>query len=454
MQDAAKAAVAALGPQTAAVSTAADAVVAAVTDLQKPAVPSSPADVTAAISGHVTDLIAALDGLTAALASAALPTATRAAVEGPLHAVQGVLKDAGALFTAVSSFVQGLTQGGLTQRASYTWQTPLTNWPKGPPELALFVGEQPGKPQSHLALTVEAHPAGAQSGVDVTAELTDFALNLFPETSLVALVFDRLAFRAGTGRKADVDVSFEGIQFQGVLGFVNTLKELIPFDGFSDPPYLDVDSSGLQAGFDLALPSVGVGVFSLENISLHAGVDVPFLGDALTVGFSFCTRDKPFRLTVMMIGGGGFVGLTLSPKGLVVLEMSLEAGACLSIDLGVASGSVSIMVGVYLKLEGQGGSLTGYFRIRGEVDVLGLISASITLELSLTYDFGSGKMIGRASIDIEVEVFLVSFSVSVSCERKLAGSNGDPTYAALLDIDPTAGTAPAWDAYCAAFAAD
>jgi hypothetical protein len=195
-------------------------------------------------------------------------------------------------------------------------------------------------------------------------------------------------------------------------------------------------------------------VFSLENISLHAGVDVPFLGDALTVGFSFCTREKPFRLTVMMIGGGGFVGLTLSPKGLVVLEMSLEAGACLSIDLGVASGSVSIMVGVYLKLEGQGGSLTGYFRVRGEVDVLGLISASITLELSLTYDFGSGKLIGRASIDIEVEVFLISFSVSVSCERKLAGSNGDPTYAALLDVDPTAGTAPAWDAYCAAFAAD
>ena len=455
MQDAAKAAAAALGPQTAAVSAAAAAVVSAVTGLQQPAVPSSPADVTAAISGHVTDLIAALDGLTAALTGAVLPTATRAAVEGPLHAVQGVLKDAGALFTAVSSFVQGLTQGGLTQRASYTWQTPLVNWPTGKPAAgALFVAQQEGKPQSHLGLTVQAHPAGAQSGVDVTAELTDFALNLFPDTSLVALVFDRLAFRAGTGRKADVDVSFEGIQFQGVLGFVNTLKELIPFDGFSDPPYLDVDSSGLRAGFDLALPSVGVGVFSLENISLHAGVDVPFLGDALTVGFSFCTRDKPFRLTVMMIGGGGFVGLTLSPKGLVVLEMSLEAGACLSIDLGVASGSVSIMVGVYLKLEGQGGSLTGYFRVRGEVDVLGLISASITLELSLTYDFGSGKLIGRASIDIEVEVFLISFSVSVSCERKLAGSNGDPTYAALLDVDPTAGTAPAWDAYCAAFAAD
>ena len=140
---------------------------------------------------------------------------------------------------------------------------------------------------------------------------------------------------------------------------------------------------------------------------------VPFLGDAVTVGFYFCTREKPFRLTVMMIGGGGFVGIRLSPKGLVLLEMSLEAGASLSINLGVASGSVSIMVGVYLSSRRDKGQLTGYFRIRGEVDVLGLISASITLELSLTYEFDTGKMVGRASIEIEVEVFFFSFSVTV-----------------------------------------
>jgi cobalamin synthase len=154
----------------------------------------------------------------------------------------------------------------------------------------------------------------------------------------------------------------------------------------------------------------------------------------------------------MMIGGGGFVGLALSPKGLVVLEMALEAGAALSVNLGVASGSVSMMIGVYLRLEGQEGSLTGYLRIRGEMDVLGLISASITLELALTYHFPSGKMIGRASVVVEIDVVLVSYSVSVSCERRLAGSNGDPTYADVLTLDSTLGSAPEWDAYCAAFA--
>src|SRR5690606_35621333 len=151
---------------------------------------------------------------------------------------------------------------------------------------------------------------------------------------------------------------------------------------------------------------------------------------------------KPFRLTVMMIGGGGYVGIRLSPRGLVVLEMALEAGASLSINLGVASGSVSVMVGVYLRLEADAGSLTGYFRIRGEVDVLGLISASIALELSLSYDFPTGKMVGKASLVVEVEVLFFSASVTITCERRLAGSNGDPTFEQVMGILPD-GTSPA-----------
>jgi hypothetical protein len=455
LRDQAEQARTALAPTLQPLLDAKDAFTDGLTALQALDEPADLAAVSTALLSVVGTLSTTVTQLKAAVESSTLPTAAKAAIERPLSTLLPLLADAGALIEKVTAFVSGiasLVQAGASTRASYAWSTPLSNFPAGSAANALFVAvpDGPGAKVSRLSMAVTAGPAGA----DVTAEITDFSLNLFPGAPLIALDFDRLAFHAAAGSKADVDVVFEGLRFQGILGFVNTLKELVPFDGFSDPPYLDVDSSGLRAGFDLALPAVAVGVFSLENISLHAGVDVPFLGEALTVGFSFCTREKPFRLTVMCIGGGGFVGLTLSPKGLVVLEMSLEAGASLSVDLGVASGSVSVMVGVYMRLEGEKGSLTGYFRIRGEVDVLGLISASITLELSLTYHFDSGKLIGRASIEIEIEVFLVSFSVSVSCERQLAGSNGDPTYAEVLTLDPVAGTAPEWDRYCAAFAAD
>ena len=301
-----------------------------------------------------------------------------------------------------------------------------------------------------IAVELRASASTAPS-VDVLAELRRFDLTLFGSDALMAMHFERLAFQGGSSRKPEVDVVFGGIEFLGPLSFIETLRQLIPFDGFSDPPFLDASAEGVRAGFTLALPNVAVGVFALSNISLGADCNVPFLGKHVTIGFNFCTRERPFSLTVMFVGGGGFVGLRAAPDGLDLLEMSLEAGARLAVDLGIASGSVEVMVGVYLRLEAETGSLTGYFRIRGEVDVLGIISASIELLLELIYEFTTGKLVGRATLTIEVEVFMFSFSVSVSVERRLAGSNGDPTFAQLMDIQPD-GTSSRWAEYCEAFA--
>ncbi|UWX03475.1 hypothetical protein H1235_10060 [Pseudoxanthomonas sp. NC8] len=72
---------------------------------------------------------------------------------------------------------------------------------------------------------------------------------------------------------------------------------------------------------------------------------------------------------------------------------------------------------------------------------------------------------GRAELTIEVEVFFFSGSVTISCEKKFAGSNGDPTLRqlmglstdpllpladelALIDDETTYG----WREYCDAFA--
>ena len=107
------------------------------------------------------------------------------------------------------------------------------------------------------------------------------------------------------------------------------------------------------------------------------------------------------------------------------------------------------MLGIYIRLEGDEGSLAGYFRLRGEVDVLGLISASIELYLELNYEFDTGKMVGRAKLTIKVEVFCFSTSVTISAERRFAGSIGDPSFADVMVLPN--GTSPAWSKYCAAF---
>ncbi len=157
----------------------------------------------------------------------------------------------------------------------------------------------------------------------------------------------------------------------------------------------------------------------------------------MSTRFNFCTREQPFCLTVYMFGGGGFFGVTIDPQGVQILEASFEFGASLSIDLGVASGGVEVMAGIYYRMELGDASLTGYFRLGGHVDVLGLITASIELYLELEYEFSSGKCTGRAELTIEISVFIFSGSVTITCERKFAGANGDPTLRQMMGLDPT-----------------
>lgn len=342
-------------------------------------------------------------------------------------------------------FLNGFDPSSVQARFRFEWRPKLTPWPsKTDPIL--------GVKEDSLVLAVDGRASGkGEMGVEVLAEIRDFELNLVGKEKLVRIAFDHLSFKSGSSGKADVDVVIQKNEFVGILSFVEVMKEMIPFDGFSDPPYLDVSPQGLTAGFTQALPNVSIGVFTLANISLGADVQVPFLGKTTSVGFNFCTRERPFTLAVVFLGGGGWFGLRIGPDKLQVLELGLEAGACLAIDLGVASGSISAMIGIYIRLEGDKGSLTGYFRLRGEVDVLGLISASIELYLELHYEFDTGKMVGRATITVQIKVFVFSGSVQISAERKFAGSNGDPSFLQVMGAE--SGSSPAWSEYCLAFAA-
>jgi len=413
-----------------------DAIVTAVQGL--PGNPDAVSDAAVALAG---DLQPLLD----AIGVPGVPAAVRAALEKPVQTLK-TLTDLAKDAAGLAQMLEGIAGGQITARMS--WRPLIKPW--GLPGVPNIFKPKPDS--LHLDVEVRASASGPPA-VDIVAEIVDFDLNLIGDgdAGLMKLMFRRIGFHAGSAGKPEVDVVFGGIGFLGPLSFVDRLRELIPFDGFSDPPYVDVAPDGVTAGFDLTLPNVGIGVFSLENIALGADARVPFLGDAMTVGFHFCSKDAPFRLTVMCIGGGGWLGLRASPKGLVLLELGLEACASLSVDLGVASGSVSISVGVYLRLEADKGLFTAYFRIRGEVDVLGLISASITLELSLTYHFETGKLIGRASLVVEVEVLFFSASVEISVERKLAGSKGDPTMYQVMPPDGTGMNAD-WAEYCGAFA--
>lgn len=334
--------------------------------------------------------------------------------------------------------------------ARFDWSTQID---KADP-LGLFVPSAGGDSQLEMHGVVSAPIlTPAATTFNATASLVHFKVNLF---GFVTVWFDQLRFTATSGAKPDVAVDLhpgdEAIAFGGPLQFVNELRKIIPSNGFSDPPGLSVTPSGISASYSVNVPSVAVGIFALEHLSLGAGFLLPFDAKPAEVRFNFAERQHPFSLTVSLLGGGGFFALGVGSDGVREIEAALEFGAAVSIDLGVASGGVEIKAGIYFHWQTASVELAGYVRLHGELSVLGLISASLTFNLQLAYlkDNLAKKSVvwGEATLEVEIEILFVSFSVSVTCRREFGGSAGDPKF---IDLIPDQAT---WAEYCDSFATE
>jgi hypothetical protein len=280
---------------------------------------------------------------------------------------------------------------------------------------------------------------------DISGSLSNFALQLFGNAApFIKVHFTSLTFKFSTGAKIDVQPKIDTVTFEGPLQFIQDFEQLLASLG---GPSIDIEPSGITVSYSLPLPDVGVGVFDLQNLSLGASLSIPFDGTPVRVRFDLCTRDNPFILTISLFGGGGFFGLAIGADGIEILEVSLEFGAATSVDLGVASGSVSIMAGIYFSLQTTPSNLiqlTGFLKADGSLEVLGIITLSVEFYLGFTY-LNPGKATGTASVTLTVKVLFFSATVSATMTKTIGGS-GDPTFGEAL-------TQNDWDTYCSAFAA-
>jgi hypothetical protein len=298
-----------------------------------------------------------------------------------------------------------------------------------------------------LKTTIERDLQGGAPTSDVTGELTQFTIDLL---GVVGLTIDSLRFTSKSGGKPVVSAKLPDnpIAFEGPLAFVQTLATILPPGMFGGSGVaIKVTSTEITATLTLGLPSISIGVFSLEHISVMTGLDLPFIDGKPGFEFGFAKRSAPFLITVECLGGGGFVHLIVNADGVQMVEGALEFGGEFSLNLGVASGAVHIMAGIYFQLKGNDSDLTGFVDIGGEVSVLGIISVSIDLNLSLSWQTTAGKsrIDGKATLKVSVHVLFFSASVSLSVERSFAANPGDPKVDQLI-------SAGDWAAYAAAFA--
>lgn len=305
----------------------------------------------------------------------------------------------------------------------------------------------------HATIAAPIVPSKAGATTRFEGELTDFTVSVLES---VAINFKRFHFSKASNEKMAVQVQLDPgmpLAFTKDLAFIEEIRNAIPPGLFGDGPSIDLIANplGIRAGFAFALPPLTVGVFTLKDVKLGAALTLPFLDGKPVFDFNISERPHPFLLAVGIFGGGGFFHLQIDTAGFKALEVALEFGAAAALDIGVASGEVHIMAGIYFSLQRKEGEttlaaiLSGYLRMGGSLNVLGLIHISVEFNLSFTYDSDTDKAYGRATLVVSVEVLMFSTSVSLTVERAFGGS-GDPHF---IDFYP----APEpWRDYALAFA--
>jgi hypothetical protein len=296
-----------------------------------------------------------------------------------------------------------------------------------------------------------------QPPYSVIGRLDDFGLSFF---DLVTVNFAHLVFSLQSGKKLDVNAALDEsnpVTFGGPLSFINVLAKIIPPGLFSDPPSLDVDSSGVSVGYSIGLPAIEGGAWGIRNLTLGAKLVIPFTGsDPMRLRFNFSEQHNPFQVTAYGVTGGAFLALHIGLDGIERVEASVELGGSLALNLGVASGAVFLMIGIHMTMEGKKNEVTlgGYVRTGGALSVLGLITVSVEFYMELAYLFASNMMRGEASLTVKVKVLFFSKKVTLTVVRELGAPS--PT-ASLLRPTVNMETAHladerAWGRYCDAFA--
>lgn len=295
-----------------------------------------------------------------------------------------------------------------------------------------------------ITCTVQVGAADGSTKATILARLADFTITL---ADVIAIRFNEFSMTMEAGRKPEVNVDIGTVEFCGALAFVSRIENELHLDRFVDPPSIDVSAEGLSIGYGIQIPSIQVGAFALKNLALNASATLPFTGDPFRARFALSERQNPFQISVSLFTGGGFFAVGVGLDGLESLEVSLEFGGSFSLDIGVASGGVYVMAGLYIKYADEAAALTGYVRAGGAVEVLGLITVSVEFYLGLTYEAPPvNKAWGEASMTVEVEVLFFSADVTLTVRREFAGDDSDPTLGDTFSSDE-------WDDYCAAFAA-
>lgn len=243
--------------------------------------------------------------------------------------------------------------------------------------------------------------------------------------NVMTIVFREIEFSRDSGGKSSFSakVAADGVLFDGSLEFLDKLQPFLKLS-LDSGPKVEVTPHQLSVGYGIAIPTIGMGVMVLQNVAISAALTLPFAQagseSAVTFTFSFCTPERPFQLSIYGLGGGGSAMFALNPAQITRLQISLDFGAIVALDLVVASGSASVTAGIQIDVVENSPRLTGRLRVVGALSVLGLITVSAEFLMELNWIPEQSVVEGYAELTIGVEILGFSKTISLHVKRSFS----------------------------------
>src|SRR5947209_12757182 len=124
--------------------------------------------------------------------------------------------------------------------------------------------------------------------------------------------------------------------------------------------------------------------------------------------------------------------MKIGTDGVHEIDAGFDFGAMAAINLGVASGSVSLVAGFQFTYaidpakNKKTCTLTGYVKLSGSLSILGIVTMSLVFDLSLTYEESGGQseVTGTATVTLSISILFIHFSVSATATKTFANSGG------------------------------
>jgi len=231
--------------------------------------------------------------------------------------------------------------------------------------------------------------------------------------------------RFDEGGQVHFDVNPSQVKLRPPLQFLSDL--FAPFTSSKGGLTVAISATGARVSLVLPLPNIQAGTFGVAHVTLGFLFELIVVPEFLIrTAVQLSRADKPFTLTVFILGGAGSLqfAVTYVPRtGLfrTDLDIAIYASASLAISLGPISGGIYAYFGItisYTATSAGSSALSYGLRILfvGEVSLCGFITVNLCLGLEAEYRTGN-QLIGRGFVSIEIKIgWFLTISIHASIE--------------------------------------